>query len=339
MQKLVISFILVFVLIGLDSTSYTQELSKIRAGKKKIIKLLNKSKDEDYLEKKLKSFDTTILRQLLKDYKISVKDKNKSELIELIIEKIPLLLNKTNQGKMKITKEKKEKTKEKKTENQDRRSEIKNIESKKSNKFITYQAERIYAIDKEDEKGFRKIFLFGHVVIEFHSKTLYADAVSIKINKEDEPIEVVAQGDLLIEDKKYHRIIGKKMYFFPQIKRGIIFSANALNNPFYLTGKRGNQIDKSKYIMYDGNMTSCNLAYPHYSLNYSKAWYYDEEQIWAINVEYNIGDTALFYFPFFFRSAETTGIRTAFGYEKGIGWFLHNTLVYVPGKSIAESRK
>ncbi len=333
-------FFLLLMTLGLIILSsnfiYSQELPKIRAKKKRILKHIKEyKKDIKKLKKRLNSFDRVFLESFLRDYDLSTKGKKKADLIKRIVENIHFFLSDKKSLTFKSTEKesaKKSPTDKKKKKDRAkikrRRDDAKELESKKKDDFIRFKAESIVATREPDVKGYKRVFLFAKVEVMFRNKTLYADAVTIKLDKNDDPVEVMAVGNLLLEDSKKNRITGKKIYYFPQIQRAIIYDAVALNKPFFLTGKKIHQVDSSKYIIYDGIMTTCNLANPHYGMTYSKAWYYDGQQMWAANVEYQVGGTTLLYLPFFFRSMESTGIKTAFGYEKGIGWFMHNTWVY-----------
>ncbi|HEO65090.1 MAG TPA: hypothetical protein ENI73_04380, partial [Spirochaetes bacterium] len=330
----VLLFILIPLIIGINT--YSQSLSKARGDKKRIEKTIKKNtSDNEALEEELEAFNVKSLRLFLKDYNLPTKGKNKSELIKLLIENLNLITKGKSEGKLPPSSDKKGK----RSPTGRRRDEIPDVSSKSKKGFLFYKAQRVFTSIKKDKKGFRRVFLFGKVILKFNGKTLRADAVTIKIDENDDPIEAIAVGDILLTDKKGNRVVGVKIFFFPQIKRSLIHKGIAYARPFYLTGERVNQVSDSKFIFYNGIMTTDNIKHPHYSLNYGKAWFYTDEFIWAEDVTYMIGNTPLLYTPFFFRSSVTTGIRTAFGFERGINWFLHNTLVYIPGQTAEESLK
>ena len=341
------SAILIAILMFVSSNTYSQSISKVRVQKKKLLKLFSTgSQNKKKLKKDLQKFDIKTLRQLLRDYGLPHRNKNKSKLIDILLDNIKIIVSKKTTGKFPLKRDKKssEETTTSKSTSQStsaRRDEIQSEEQKseKNTDYLKYSATQIHYTDKPDKKGFRHIFLFGKVILKFKKKTLYADAVMIKIDKNDDPLEAMAIGDILFVDENNNKMIGEKIYFFPKINRAIIYRSKGYKKPFYMTGETGHQVTKSKYIFYKGIMTSDNLEHPHYSINYSKAWYYDETYVWAYDVTYKVGNTPLLYSPFYFRSLYSTGILTSFGFEKGIGWFMHNSLAYVPGKSIAEIRE
>ncbi len=333
-KALLLIFILIPLLIGINA--YSQSLSKARSDKKQIEKTIKENaRDNETLEEELEAFDVKSLRLFLKNYNLPTQGKNKSELIKLLIENLNLIAKGKSEGKLPLTSEKKGK----RSPTGRRRDEIPAVNSEDKKGFLFYKAQRVFTSTKKDKKGFRRVFLFGKVVLKFSGKTLRADAVTIKIDENDDPIEAIAIGDILLTDKKGNRVVGVKIFFFPKIKRSVIHKGIAYTRPFYLTGDRVHQVAKSKFIFYNGIMTTDNVKHPHYSLSYSKAWFYTDEFIWAEDVTYVIGNTPLLYTPFFFRSSVTTGIRTAFGFERGLSWFLHNTLVYIPGQTAEESLK
>ncbi len=333
-KTLFILFLLTPLIIGI--TIYSQSLSKVRGDKKRIKKIIKKNAgDKESLEDELEAFDVKSLRIFLKAYDLPIKDKKKSELIKLLIENLSLIAKGKSEGKLPKSSAKKDG----RSPTGRRRDEIPAVDSKGKKGVLLYKAQKVYFVNKKDKKGFRRVFLFGKVVLKFNGKTIRADAVTIKIDEKDDPIEAIAIGDILLTDKSGNRVVGVKIFFFPQIKRSVIHKGIAYSRPFYLTGEIANQVSDSKFIFYNGFMTTGNIKHPHYSLNYSKAWFYTDEFIWAEDVTYVIGNTPLLYTPFFFRSSVTTGIRTAFGFERGINWFLHNTLVYIPGQTAEESLK
>lgn len=318
------------LLLFICAAVYPQKLEQVRKEKVLIIEALKKNKAD--LEKAIETLELLSpksLRLFLKDKDIPSKNKSKKELIDLIINNVKFILGKKKERFII------------KSGAGTRRTEIQKLvnPNKEDERYrLTYSTEYFIKTDEKDEKGHTFAFLFGNVELEFRSKTLKADACVIKFDENNDPIEAMAVGDILIEDENQNRIRGEKVYYWPQNNRAKIFKAQAHRKPFYLTGDQVKLLSDNKYVMNQGMMTSCNIRHPHYQLKYKKAWVYDEEYLWAEDVEYQIGHTTLLTTPFFFRSLLTTGIQTAFGYEPGIDWFLHNTFAYVPGKNVRETR-
>ncbi|MDH5681629.1 MAG: hypothetical protein OEZ36_08580, partial [Spirochaetota bacterium] len=358
--------LLVIILLTFGLTwnmGYGQSLKKTRIEKAKIRKLLKKA-DKKVLAKKLRAFSSKTLKMILKSYGLPTKkgDKpmTKKQLIKTFITNVSII-SLSKKGKLPLSKKKKKTKKpDKKLSKTDlsktlkgkseltepsvttRRSVLTQIEGepeKDKSSYVTYRAEVAYGSNEEDEKRYRHAFMFGRVEIKFSGKTLYADSVKVKLNSKGEPVEILAVGDILLEDKDHNRLVGEKIYFFPMIERAIFYKGQGLDRPFYVKGQVAHGVAETKYVFYKGLMTSCNLEHPHYSINFSKAWYYDDQLFWAQDANYKIGNSVLLYTPFFYRSAITTGIRTAFGYERGINWFFHNTLAYIPGLSAEDTLK
>ncbi len=338
--------LLILLITNFNQLSYSQTVSDIKNKKEQILKKVKANKaNKQRLKKSLEFFDLTFLKAFLQDYGLPNKSDDKSKLINTIIDNIPIISKDIKYTDLTPyrKKDKKDEAKKQKTKKTDmpvrlvystkRYAKIGKKANINTSNVLLYNASSIFASDKKDKKGFRRILLFANVKLVFRNKTITADAISIKIDEGDNPIEVVAAGSLLIKDNKNNRIVADKIYYFPQIKRGLLVNAKVYNRPFVVKGKKTKQVANSKYIIEDGYMSSCNIVHPHYSINFSRAWHYDGDRIWATNVEYKVGGVTLFYTPIFFHTKESTGIKTAFGYEKGISWFLHNTFEYKPRSS------
>lgn len=211
-------------------------------------------------------------------------------------------------------------------------------EVEKPKEEIRYFADRIYGSEEKDRKGYRRIFLFGHVRLEFAGDyQLEAEEVSLKVDEEDEARELVALGSVVLIHPNGDRITGSKILYYPKTQRAEIFDPKGYRKPFYIEAEKAHRVSAERYVFHRGHITSENLTLPHYSLKYSKTWLFSEQYLWVQNLRYRVGNTDIFYLPFYLDSLIETRLRIVLGYEKGLDWFLHQTLLYMPGKTAEET--
>ena len=293
------------------------------------------------LKEDLRGFDVESLKGLLEDYDLDWNERKDGERLEgedLKEELIGVILENLEVLKGGIVEDKSKGKDIKRLGARERRSEGGGI-NKNTWDFVGYRGERVYLIDKKDEKGNKKVLLFGNVVLEFRGYKLYADQVLLGLNENNDFYQAVATGDLLIENEQGDRVIGTKMLFYGESQRAEIYQGVAYKEPFYIVGEQASKIAGAKYIFSDGMLTSEDIEYPHYQIKYGKAWLYGNEFLWAEGATYRVGNTDLFYSPIYLKSLINMGIKTSFGYEKGINWYIHNTMVYIPGSRFNETTR
>ena len=298
---------------------------------------------EGGLEEDLRGFDEESLKGLLEDYDLDWNESGeggerlegeelKEELIGVILENLEVLKGGGEGGSKGVREE------VKRLGAGERRSEGGGIK-KDTWDFIGYRGERVYLIDKKDEKGNKKVLLFGNVVLEFRGYKLYADQVLLGLDENNDFYQAVATGDLLIENEQGDRVIGTKMLLYGESQRAEIYQGVAYKEPFYIVGEEASKVSGKKYIFSNGMLTSEDIQYPHYQIKYRKGWLYGDEFLWVEGATYRVGNTDLFYSPIYFKSLINMGIKTSFGYEKGINWYIHNTMVYIPGSRFNQTTR
>jgi len=74
------------------------------------------------------------------------------------------------------------------------------------------------------------------------------------------------------------------------------------NAPFYGATTHGSKIEKEKYILKRGYITTCDLDTPHYRLVTKKITVYPGDRVTARHVVLKVGDLPLFYLPYMSQS-------------------------------------
>ena len=93
----------------------------------------------------------------------------------------------------------------------------------------------------------------------------------------------------------------------------------------FIRARKIRMIDEDTFILNDMTASTCDLVNPHYHLSASRTYLYKDDKYVFLNVEFKIGQTPFFWSPIFVQSMHGTGIKTAIGFERGMGWYIHNT--------------
>ncbi|HCL57346.1 MAG TPA: hypothetical protein DHW82_10120 [Spirochaetia bacterium] len=199
--------------------------------------------------------------------------------------------------------------------------EIQTGDSKKS--LVIKNADQIYYSEEKDSTGYTTAELYGNVYILYEEKRIFADEITIKFF--DQSIkELVASGNIIIETDK-NITIGKLLFLYPETKKGLIYSAETYNKPYFIRGEYFKFLGENKLIVKDTEFTNCEFQLPHYALGANKSWIYKDDMDMFFGFHIKVGEDPIFYFPFMYRSYYGTGLITALGNENGVGFFLNNT--------------
>jgi len=139
----------------------------------------------------------------------------------------------------------------------------------------------------------------------------------------DEPKEIIGDGNVMIEDKN-SIVIGNKFFYYLESEKQVVYEAQTYNKPYFIRGDYFKFIDKNNFIASDISFSNCEMFYPHYSISAKKAWIYKDDKDFFFGFSLKAGQDPIFYFPFMYKSYYGTGIITSIGNET-IGWFVNNT--------------
>ena len=187
-----------------------------------------------------------------------------------------------------------------------------------------------------DKQNITHIKFLGNVKIRFDNNILKARTVIITATS-NRVLDISAYDKVEFQygDSLY---LADYMSFNPETKQGLLknvrsFVKNANSQSsqlssasgWYYHAKKVTILSDDKVVLEDVNATFTPAEIPHYSFYFQKLWYFKKDIIFALFDTYTVGQGDLFWFPFYMRWERITGIRTAFGQEKRIGWYLMNT--------------
>jgi len=150
----------------------------------------------------------------------------------------------------------------------------------------------------------------GNVKIEYGGSVLTCDKITVFTKAKD----VMAEGNVKLKDEK-GVIEGEKAFYNFDTKLGRIIQADIKTDPYFALSP---EVEKSpaKYILYNGDITTCNLDKPHYHLHARKIEIIPDDKVRAKNVKFRVGKRTLFYLPFFTQSIKDR--REGFSFSPGM---------------------
>ncbi len=164
------------------------------------------------------------------------------------------------------------------------------------------------------------LILRGGILLRMQNRLLKAETV--KINPATG--EFFGEGGVTLVDGE-QTMRGERFIFNNKTGIGIIYNAAASFDARYFSGEAIKVSDKESYIARNAFFTSCELVHPHFMFKASKIWFYKDNQMVAVNVIYQTGQTPVFYWPVVFQTDFGTGIVTQYGNNLTKGHFLQNT--------------
>ncbi|MBL7130039.1 MAG: LPS-assembly protein LptD [Candidatus Omnitrophica bacterium] len=157
--------------------------------------------------------------------------------------------------------------------------------------------ERIPIVVNGDKVEFftelEKIVAEGNVVIEYGTVTLTCDRITVFTKTKD----AFAEGNVQLEDEK-GIIKGRNIFYNFDTQLGKIVEANIKTAPYYGVAP---EVEKfpTKFILHNGDITTCNLDEPHYHFHAREIEIFPDEKIIAMGVTFIVGDVPIMYLPIF----------------------------------------
>ncbi len=194
-------------------------------------------------------------------------------------------------------------------------------------------------IQNFEKENLTHIKFVGNVKIRFDGNMLKARTVIIT-TRENTVLDISAfdKVEFLYEGNTY---LATFLSFNPETKRGQLKNVRSYlgggssvdsGNPFsagtgtYYKAKKVNILENNRIVMEDVYFTFTAAEFPHYEFFAQRLWYYKGEVIYALFDSYAVGQAHFIWFPFFMRWEKFSGLRTSFGREKRIGWYLMNSI-------------
>lgn len=190
-----------------------------------------------------------------------------------------------------------------------------------------------------EKQNITHIKFIGNVKIRFSGDTLKARMVIITVSSNKvqdisafEKVEFVHTGDIYLADF---------MSFNPDTKKGTLknvrsFSKGGMGSAqvgpistskgWYYHAEKGTILSDDKIVLENTYFTFTPVEPPHYQFFSSRLWIFKGELMFALFDSYTVGNGMFFPLPFYLRWERFTGIKTAFGQELRIGWYVMNSI-------------
>jgi len=193
--------------------------------------------------------------------------------------------------------------------------------------------DEVYIKNFEKEK-ISEIHFIGNVQIRFQNNLLKARKVVITV-KDDKVLEIAAFDRVEMHYEK-DIYLADEIIFDPNKERGVLINMRSYLQDmgagpmgstvgWYYSAKRATIMSANRFIFEDAVFTTSDRKYPPYSFSAKRGWLIRDTLMFASSVTYTVAQADFLWIPFFFRWERGTGIRTAFGQEKRIGWYMMNS--------------
>jgi hypothetical protein len=148
-------------------------------------------------------------------------------------------------------------------------------------------ADRVEYLEKE-----RKINLTGSVHVKFQANSVFADVIDIDIESQT----IVASGHLTWYGED-HRAVGSRMLYNMKTREGEVMDVLLTTGPWSLKGDKVLQSGEDTITVEPGQLTTCELERPHYSIKCRKIRIRLKRDLTAQQVTFLVGSTPVFWLP------------------------------------------
>ncbi|MGC8765662.1 MAG: hypothetical protein ACP5QT_07225 [Brevinematia bacterium] len=206
-----------------------------------------------------------------------------------------------------------------------------------SREQITFENYDEVELQSFDSNYVRHIKFMGNVRVRFQGKYLKSRIliVSLLSNKVTE-ISAFDNVEFKSEDSIY---LCERMFFDPEKKHGVLYDVRSFlkdvvrgagpittTRGLFFEAEKATILSEKRMILENVYFTFTDIEPPPYRMFSRKLWYFKDEIIFALFDAYYVGQSIFLPLPFYFRWEKFTGVRTSFGEEKRIGWYLMNTV-------------
>lgn len=154
-----------------------------------------------------------------------------------------------------------------------------------------------------------KVSAEGNVVIEYGKTTLTCDKIVVFTKTKDG----FAEGNVELRDEK-GLIRGKSLTYNFETQEGKITGADLKMAPYFCLAPKAEKFP-SKFVLYNAEITTCNLDQPHYHMYCRKVDIYPKDKIHAQGVKFVVGSVPVLYLPFFTQRIDDP--RHGFSFQPG----------------------
>ena len=188
---------------------------------------------------------------------------------------------------------------------------------------ITIKADTITHENKTGEATAK-----GAVAITHEERSISGDEAGYNLETGDGWIS----GGVLFRDGD-HTIYCERAEVNAVTGLGELYNAKGnLGNRYFFAGERIARVEEERYLIENGQVTSCKQEEPHWTFDAAKIDFTVEKSAWMEDVSFHIGGTPVFYLPYMIAPADTkrkTGFLTpVVGYSDIRGYYLANSLFW-----------
>ncbi len=269
-----------------------------------------KNELERQLTKILLTLDFKQIRIIANDFKIEYpKQIGKRDLIRIVTKNLEI---------------KDLKKKHKKDVSETRRERtLKKFNENRASGIIINNADEVISVSKKSDDDTRRIFIYGHVDVEYQKRKFKCDSMIVNI-KNRSAKEIMGTGNVQVKSGNLF-MIAEKFYYYPSKKQGVFYNPKTYLKPFYIKAKKIKIAKTDMLILHEMLASTCNLDHSHYHLSAARTFIYNEDKYVFLNVTFKIGQSPFLWLPVYVHSMYGTGIRTAIVFERGMSWYIHNT--------------
>ncbi len=202
------------------------------------------------------------------------------------------------------------------------------------------------SIRNHPKEGITEISFVGNVFIHFETHSLKARRV-IVTSASNHVLEISAYEDVEFHYNK-DIYLASSLHFDPNTRRGVMTDVRSYlkdaggasplssSTGWYYHAKKVTIMNENFAVIEHVDFTSSDKRYPHYMISAEKIFYHKNGITFAYNNLYRVGEGDFMYLPYYFRLNQGSKIKTAFGQEKRIGYYIMNNMKFTSAKSTSD---
>ncbi|MBN2753916.1 MAG: LPS-assembly protein LptD [Candidatus Goldbacteria bacterium] len=159
----------------------------------------------------------------------------------------------------------------------------------------------------------------GHIILKQEGTSLFADRIYIN----NETGDVSAEGNVLFISGD-SKVQTDRMYYNIKTKSAYTKDVHLIRHPWIARGKKMMK-DGKKWELETPVFTTCDREHPHYRMEASMIYLYEDDKIEAWNTVVYIGMVPVFYFPYFAYplKGRQAPFDFKFGHNDYSGWYVY----------------
>ncbi len=209
------------------------------------------------------------------------------------------------------------------------------VVSEKDDKFfiVLDNADDIQIQDFTDS-GTTEAVMVGNVRVRFSGSFLRSEKLIITL-KDNVVLNVGAYGNVefTLSGTKY---LADSLNYQPDMERGVMYNVRSLlssspmggynNKPWFYRAEKVTIEAENRFVLENVQLSTSDTRFDHFSIKVSKLWYLEGKVTLVAGVEYMTGQASFLWFPVFLQLDGAGSLRTSFGSEKRIGYYVINNI-------------